>query len=536
MGIRPVTNGPGSPSSTSGDDTPGWKLQAQIAKEVQGLAVSGFNALPAAKALFLEFVSSGGGWLAPLAEAAPITAADGPQRPAAIIAFTATGLEKLGLPLEDLASFSLPFVQGMQQFDRQHRLGDYKSEVRAGKKPVWSANTDEQARTPDQVTATTVHAILILYEKGKGALTEHTAKITSLLQEQGVSIVREMELDLRLDARGIPREHFGFADGVSQPIPYGPGTAGPDGDEFPCDPLHGVPLGEILLGYVNAHGEIPPGPVVAGSTRVGGSRQSSRHADRLPLIKDSAGLHDLGLNGAYLVVRELTQDVPAFWNSLDREAAALKASAGGASSKVTAEWLAARIVGRDTDGNLLGPEGPLPPKGADPSNDVLFFKDDRFGFGCPLGSHARRANPRDGLAFEAAGCPDVLRAANNHRLLRRGRKFGPSIDDLRTPDDADRGLLFICLNTDLERQFEFVQQNWLFNPNFATLFKEVDPLVGPTGPMTLPRQPLRHKIVVDTYVKFVGGDYFFMPSLSALSYLQTLTPSPDPGPPDGAKP
>ena len=40
-------------------------------------------------------------------------------------------------------------------------------------------------------------------------------------------------------------------------------------------------------------------------------------------------------------------------------------------------------------------------------------------------------------------------------------------------------MLFLCLNTDIARQFEFVQQTWMLNPNFATLFDETDPLVDP---------------------------------------------------------
>jgi deferrochelatase/peroxidase EfeB len=82
--------------------------------------------------------------------------------------------------------------------------------------------------------------------------------------------------------------------------------------------------------------------------------------------------------------------------------------------------------------------------------------------------------------------------------------------------------LFICLNTDIARQFEFVQQTWLLNPNFATLFDETDPLIGPKGTMTVRDQPLRRRIEVDTFVRMVGGDYFFLPSMPALKYLATL--------------
>jgi deferrochelatase/peroxidase EfeB len=116
----------------------------------------------------------------------------------------------------------------------------------------------------------------------------------------------------------------------------------------------------------------------------------------------------------------------------------------------------------------------------------------------------------------------LLQAANNHRILRRGRKFGTKLTDTTKDDGADRGLLFMCLNTDIERQFEFVQQTWLLNSSFATLFEEVDPLVGPAGPMTLRDEPLRRRVNLETFVRMAGGDYFFLPSLPAIQYLAAI--------------
>jgi len=116
----------------------------------------------------------------------------------------------------------------------------------------------------------------------------------------------------------------------------------------------------------------------------------------------------------------------------------------------------------------------------------------------------------------------LLDAANNHRILRRGRKYGSTIADPLKDDGKDRGLLFICLNTDITRQFEFVQQTWMLNPNFAFLYDEVDPLLGPKGMLTIPEKPLRRIIEVDTFVQMAGGEYFFLPSMPAIRYLATL--------------
>jgi deferrochelatase/peroxidase EfeB len=166
-----------------------------------------------------------------------------------------------------------------------------------------------------------------------------------------------------------------------------------------------------------------------------------------------------------------------------------------------------------------------------PDSSFLFYDRDQAATGCPAGSHVRRAFPRDALtptpenpakpASEESKLT-LLQAANNHRILRRGRKFGTKIADPRVDDGANRGLLFMCLNTDIDRQFEFVQQTWLLNSSFATLFQEVDPRVGPAGAMTIRDAPLRRIAHVDTFVRMAGGDYFFLPSLPALRFLASL--------------
>ena len=115
------------PVSAAGKSRPSWKLAPPIAEATQGLVVTGFGNLETGRALFLEILAekAGGGWLGALAEVAPITAAvpppkDAPaaQARAAAIAFTWTGLARMGLDEAALASFSRPFREGMFQEDR----------------------------------------------------------------------------------------------------------------------------------------------------------------------------------------------------------------------------------------------------------------------------------------------------------------------------------------------------------------------------------------------------------------------------------
>jgi deferrochelatase/peroxidase EfeB len=526
-----------------------WKLAPEIAPLTQGLVVNGFGMFPTGLALFLEIgEEQGGAWLGALETVIQVTPAVPPEKGAenlapyvAALAFTWTGLERMKLPETALASFSRPFQEGMFQEDRLRRLGDRRGDVWsatiAAGGPVWSANTPLRPPVAHTIgaydvsydsnekhfpTPISVHAVLMVYTADDEAAAELAERVDEALAPHGVRIVYRQEL--RLDAEtGIGREHFGFADGMSQPEPYDEAGAVTLNDIPVTQPqkVQGVPLGEFLIGYLNGHHEKAPGPVVPGLP--GETQGASPGSAGLVPHSEAQGFYDFGLNGTYMVIRELEQDVAGFWASMDENAAAIRKRDPVNSSHITSDWLAERVVGRNRDGHLLCPTGYLKPNAYGMANsDYLFLEDDRQGIGCPLGSHVRRAFPRDGLAPSPDQGETLLSAANNHRILRRGRKFGQKIADERSRDGVKRGLLFICLNTDIARQFEFIQQTWLLNPDFAVLFEEVDPLIGPHGRMTIQEKPLRRTIEVKTFIQLVGGEYFFVPSLPALKYLAML--------------
>ena len=561
-----------------------WTLRPDAAAQTQALVVTGFGKLPTGRALFLEFKWPVDGaaprWLDALAAVAPITSAEPPdksdpdaQTQAAALAFSYTGLRRMGLADTALASFDRPFREGMFQEDRLRRLGDRRPDAKQqlawlptviANGPVWSANVpkppqdfgaagafdvpktgSEEARV---TTPVTVHALLLLYARDDAAANVWVGQVKDVLGANAIAVVHELELLLDVQRTDtFSREHFGFADALSQPLPYDvDGAVLVNGEPARQDPVQGVPLGEFVIGYMNGHNEKAPGPVVPGPVVMGpvvpgpvvpggagGASADAARAGLPPLAPASAGLtasaqaegfFDFGCNGSYLVARELKQDVAAFWASMETNAVAIRARTPGQPAIVDAGWLAARVVGRDVNGHLLCPRNARLPalSNGEPDSGFTFYDTDPLGAGCPPGSHVRRAFPRDALAPTPDAKPVLLQAANNHRILRRGRKFGPEIADPMQDDGADRGLLFMCLNTDIERQFEFVQQTWLLNPAFATLSDEVDPLVGPCGPMTIRENPVRVTAQVDTFVKMAGGDYFFLPSLPALRYLAML--------------
>ena len=89
-------------------------------------------------------------------------------------------------------------------------------------------------------------------------------------------------------------------------------------------------------------------------------------------------------------------------------------------------------------------------------------------------------------------------------------------------EDRNPGLLFMCLNGDIERQFEFIQQTWLISPSFHGLVGEQDPLTSNTDGtgyvMPTHDGPVRLK-PLPQFVTTLGGGYFFMPGRALLAYL-----------------
>ncbi len=157
----------------------------------------------------------------------------------------------------------------------------------------------------------------------------------------------------------------------------------------------------------------------------------------------------LGRNGTYIVFRKLQTRVAAYRQYLHAKSA----------NREEAARLGAKMVGRWQSGAPLAvsPEHDDEALGADPQrhNDFLYGDDPR-GLKCPLGAHARRANPRD--AFDDDGAVDV----RLHRMIRRGTSYGPILPEGVLEDDgADRGIIFVFAGAHIGRQFEFVKTQWL---------------------------------------------------------------------------
>lgn len=515
-----------SRTKSSGDS---WKLAEPHAAQAQGIVVSGYSHLPVTQTLLLEFdwdgTERGGGWLKALETVAPITPADGKQDTSAALGITATGLRKMGLGDDILSGFSEPFLEGMFQVDRLRRLNDRVGTEWSGcvieGGPLWSANTpapeihdpsDQLSSLPRRDgtavrTPISVDAILLLHTREPDQAAEWAKRAEEVLTQSKVKIVRSKETTLGFDDKGMVREHYGFVDGLSQPTPWdanaiiGAGSA--------PDPVNGIALGDVLMGHVDGHHETTRGPLV--------EKKGSGLAD-----PDDPSALDLSFNGSYLVMRELRQDVAGFWNNAQTVAETMGPDPKTGRNRPS-DWVAERIIGRAMTGDVLRPDGLAPRKDPNrPDNDFTYWDEDPHGLGCPLGSHMRRGNPRDGLATKASQKKSLLESSNRHRIIRRARKFGPYIKDRMVDDGVERGLMFGVVNADIERQFEFVQQIWMMSPSFGTLFDETDPLIGPSTHQTVGAEPVRRRLAIANYTKFAGGEYFFLPSLPAIKWLSEL--------------
>jgi Dyp-type peroxidase family len=468
--------------------------------DVQGLAFSGYARWPHSvfRILRIRDAAAAKVWLAGALETLTFGSFDRKQTAEAPcrrnLAFTAEGLCRLGLPEQALLAFEAPFREGMTTPRRSLFLGDAPGSRNDPQRWLWGAGDDGAA-----------HLLQMLY-----ARTPQDAQALCAAESEATSgFLEEVVPPLAVRLTDDGREHFGFADGLSQPAFEGIGTpteAGYAGRR--------LAPGELLLGLPDGLGNPTPGPLVDPDLPGAGG-----------LVQTEGGLSDFGLNGAYLVARQLRQDVGGF-NAMTRrlaESAVLKTRLPDHDPAQRAAWAASRIIGRWPSGCPVTAS----PDRDDPQfagrNGFMFEETDARGASCPFGAHIRRANPRDSQ-FEpwrdtsAKEAEKALADNDRRRMLRRGRAFGPLFKE---DPAAERGLMFLALGGSIERQFEFVQHSWTLNPNFAGLRDETDPLVGPyPTALTLPGQPVAQRLDgVEPHVWTEGGGYFFLPSRRALRFL-----------------
>ena len=439
--------------------------------DIQGLVLSGYGHLDEAAYLFLQITDAVAAreWLARISPEIA-SAANWPQdknnqkvKPTSRVnvAFTHAGLTAFGLNAATLASFSSEFKEGVTGVERSFILGDTEQSA----PELWELGGPHNP---------SVHILLMLF----AATTEMLSAICDQFRTQ-FATSKLVEIYCQYSSR-LPdnHEHFGFHDSISQPAIEGsPQTVSP-GQEV-------IKAGEFVLGYKNEYALVPPMPEP----------------------------NMVGINGTYLVYRKLAQDVGAFQDYV-------KQAAKGDPTEAT--YLSAKIVGRWPSGAplALAPDVDDPGLGGDGerNNNFKYASSDPNGYATPIGSHIRRTNPRDSVEGSAT---DSLTTSKRHRILRRGRTFGPAFSD--TNSTEPRGVLFVALNADIQRQFEFIQQTWVGDPKFSGLYNDKDPLIGNsdgTNQLTVQRKPIRKALLnIPRFVVVKAAGYFFMPGISALGII-----------------
>ncbi|MEA3034168.1 MAG: hypothetical protein QOH86_2184, partial [Sphingomonadales bacterium] len=457
------------------------------------------------------------------------------------VALGARALERLGLPRECVGGFPPAFLEGMGTDERARILGDTGED--APENWRWGQKASDVA--------------LLVYGVREDAVAGLEKEVATAAEASGMEPPYRIAL---VTAKKPAIEPFGFVDGVSQPI-----IRGTDQANRTNDPIHLVQPGEFVLGYPDDRGNFPPEPELS---------PLADPQNLLPIADKSRAFgtaiveapRAIGRNGTFLVIRQLEQDVAAFDAYCEAQAAKLAARLPEP-YEVDADFVAAKLIGRWKDGSslvrnpyypygterrrkaerdaareaaALDPPQPerssaletarpesAPAAGApipaptEPSsrqdNDFLYGTEDPQALRCPIGSHIRRGNPRDTLM---PGSMEQVSISNRHRIRRVGRLYEPE-------PGGKPGLLFLCLNGDIERQFEFVQQTWLANRGFQGLTGQPDPLINdsakgstgyliPTGdgPARLDPPP--------PFIRTLGGGYFFMPGRSLLAFLGGL--------------
>lgn len=304
------------------------------------------------------------------------------------------------------------------------------------------------------------------------------------------------------------KEHFGYTDGIGDPVFEGlPGRAERvigRGKQMKDGTWAPLATGEFILGHRDEADEYPAAPA--------------------PQL--------LSRNGTFMVYRKLHENVGTFNAYLEQE---------GAKYPGGKELLAAKFVGRWRDNGA--PLVSAPDAGSKAEWDAKFiaanaverdkmlsgftFNDDMNGAKCPFSSHLRRINPRASLestpdAFETPGA-----LANRRRVMRRGLPYGDVKDATR--DDGNHGIVIMMISASISRQFEFVQQQWINYGNDFHAGNDKEIILGNHGADLTSRAVLEVEPDSDDAPYFLnkiprlvetrGGDYFFIPSMTALRMI-----------------
>ena len=145
------------------------------------------------------------------------------------LGFTCDGLRKIGLDQPALAMFPSAFVHGMAAPWRSRVLGRHRQQL----PEMWWWGADKRC-----------DVILVLYAQSPEVLAKRVVRHADGCANTATKILHRVALtDGPLE--GLPREPFGFIDGISQPVIRGTRDV---------EDMHTIAAGEMVLGYEDNRG------------------------------------------------------------------------------------------------------------------------------------------------------------------------------------------------------------------------------------------------------------------------------------------
>ncbi|KAK7059641.1 fungal peroxidase [Favolaschia claudopus] len=360
-------------------------------------------------------------------------------------------------------------------------------------KDIGNLNDPGTTNWVPQFVGTSIHGVILL---ASSSVDNVNTELATLKTKLGSSIKEVYSLE----AAARPgtqqgHEHFGYLDGISNPSVEG----------FQLTPFPGqavVPTGEILVG------------------------ESGDKVQRPAWAKD----------GSFLVFRQLEQLVPEFNKFLMDN----PIRAPGLTARQGSDLLGARMIGRWKSGApvFLSPLHDDPVLGGDNQRNNNFtyvepgqtrtdLKDPASESKCPFSAHIRKTRPRADLGLPEGNSNDgSIKGSSNHHIVRGGIPYGPEVSSdeaTSSKTKTERGLAFVAYQSNIGNGFQFLQKLWANNAGFVTGTTGFDPIIGANQGSArdvsgLDLTNLNRTITLTTdFVVSRGGEYFFSPSLSALS-------------------
>jgi Dyp-type peroxidase family len=388
---------------------------------------------------------------------------------------TAKGYETLGFTKDEIAS----------RFPEEPAVVGGR-EVVATKFRDGMAFYQEELNDPDPATweeayqGRRIDAMILLADDDEGFLLRQARAVLEDVQAVADVLAVEHGRVMRNEA-GESIEHFGYVDGRSQPLFLQTDVESKveKGGIDKWDPT--APLGLVLVADPNVEKE-----------------------------EDCFG--------SYFVFRKLEQNVRGFKEHEEELAGALGLTGD------EAERAGALIVGRFEDGTPVTLSATERLERPVPNN--FNYRNDRDATRCPFHAHIRKVNPRGDTAS--------IEEERQHRVVRRGITYGerqvepkddPSLDQMPT---HGVGLLFMCFQSSLANQFGFLQKVYANSPDFVHEGTGFDPVIGQRSSAAKAiqqRWPVKWgqsdlgSFDFGGFVTFVGGEFFFAPSIPFLKSL-----------------